>query len=73
MVLFFKKEYFRNKKNHSLPLPGLMPFNFPIALMPIPRRVWRIEAIHVAAAIRGAASLVNGVQMRNIEKSLGVE
>ena len=32
-----------------------------------------MEAVHVAAAIRGGASLVHGVQMRNIEKKLGVE
>lgn len=31
-----------------------------------------MEAIHVAAAIRGGASLVHGVQMRNTEKKLGV-
>ncbi len=31
-----------------------------------------MEAIHVAAAIRGGASLVHGVQMRNVEKKLGV-
>jgi alkylhydroperoxidase/carboxymuconolactone decarboxylase family protein len=30
-----------------------------------------MEAIHVAAAIRGGASLVHGVQMRNVEKKLG--
>ena len=29
------------------------------------------EAIHVAAAIRGGATLVHGVQMKNIVKSLG--
>jgi len=32
-----------------------------------------MEAIHVAAAIRGGASLVHGVQMRNVEKKMGVE
>ncbi|HEX9973680.1 MAG TPA: arsenosugar biosynthesis-associated peroxidase-like protein [bacterium] len=32
-----------------------------------------MEAIHVAAAIRGGASLVHGVQMRNVEKKLGAE
>lgn len=31
-----------------------------------------MEAIHVAAAIRGGASLVHGVQMRNVEQKLGV-
>lgn len=31
-----------------------------------------MEAIHVAAAIRGGASLVHGVQMRNVEKKLGL-
>ncbi len=31
-----------------------------------------MEAIHVAAAIRGGASLVHGVQMQNVEKKLGV-
>lgn len=30
-----------------------------------------MEAVHVAAAIRGGASLVHGVQMRNVEKKLG--
>ncbi len=30
------------------------------------------EAVHVAAAIRGGASLVHGVQMRNHAKKLGV-
>jgi alkylhydroperoxidase/carboxymuconolactone decarboxylase family protein len=30
-----------------------------------------MEAIHVAAAIRGGASLVHGVQMRNVEQKLG--
>ena len=30
------------------------------------------EAVHVAAAIRGGASLVHGVQMRNKAGSLGV-
>ncbi len=30
------------------------------------------EAIHVAAAIRGGASLVHGVQMRNKIKQLGM-
>ena len=29
-----------------------------------------LEAIHVAAAIRGGASLVHGVQMKNIIKKL---
>ncbi|HWP95412.1 MAG TPA: arsenosugar biosynthesis-associated peroxidase-like protein [Syntrophomonadaceae bacterium] len=29
------------------------------------------EAIHVAAAIRGGASLVHGVQMKNVVKKLG--
>ena len=29
--------------------------------------------VHVAAAIRGGASLVHGVQMQNAEKKLGVE
>ena len=32
-----------------------------------------MEAVHVAGAIRGGASLVHGVQMRNIEKKLGIE
>ena len=31
-----------------------------------------MEAIHVAAAIRGGSSLVHGVQMRNVEKKLGL-
>jgi 4-carboxymuconolactone decarboxylase len=30
------------------------------------------EAVHVAAAIRGGASLVHGVQMRNKSKQLGM-
>jgi 4-carboxymuconolactone decarboxylase len=30
------------------------------------------EAIHVATAIRGGASLVHGVQMRNVAESLGM-
>jgi alkylhydroperoxidase/carboxymuconolactone decarboxylase family protein len=30
-----------------------------------------MEAIHVAAAIRGGASLVHGVQMKNVVKKLG--
>ncbi|UCF20323.1 MAG: carboxymuconolactone decarboxylase family protein [Gemmatimonadota bacterium] len=30
------------------------------------------EAVHVAAAIRGGASLVHGVQMRNRAKQLGM-
>lgn len=30
------------------------------------------EAVHVAAAIRGGASLVHGVQMRNHAKKLGM-
>ena len=30
------------------------------------------EAVHVAAAIRGGASLVHGVQMRNKAKQLGM-
>lgn len=30
------------------------------------------EAIHVATAIRGGASLVHGVQMRNIAEKLGM-
>jgi len=30
------------------------------------------EAVHVAAAIRGGASLVHGVQMRNIAKTIGM-
>jgi 4-carboxymuconolactone decarboxylase len=30
------------------------------------------EAVHVAAAIRGGASLVHGVQMRNAAKKLGM-
>ena len=30
------------------------------------------EAVHVAAAIRGGASLVHGVQMRNKTKQLGM-
>jgi len=29
------------------------------------------EAVHVAAAIRGGATLVHGVQMKNVVKSLG--
>ena len=31
------------------------------------------EAVHVACAIRGGASLVHGVQMRNVAKKLGME
>lgn len=31
-----------------------------------------MEAVHVAAAIRSGASLVHGVQMRNVEKKLGL-
>lgn len=30
------------------------------------------EAVHVAAAIRGGASLVHGVQMRNVAKKIGM-
>lgn len=30
------------------------------------------EAIHVATAIRGGASLVHGVQMRNVAETLGM-
>jgi 4-carboxymuconolactone decarboxylase len=30
------------------------------------------EAVHVASAIRGGASLVHGVQMRNKAKQLGM-
>jgi alkylhydroperoxidase/carboxymuconolactone decarboxylase family protein len=30
------------------------------------------EAVHVAAAIRGGASLVHGVQMRNVAEKLGM-
>ena len=30
------------------------------------------EAVHVAAAIRGGASLVHGVQMRNVAKKAGM-
>jgi alkylhydroperoxidase/carboxymuconolactone decarboxylase family protein len=30
------------------------------------------EAVHVAAAIRGGASLVHGVQMRNIAEQVGM-
>ena len=30
------------------------------------------EAVHVAAAIRGGASLVHGIQMRNIAERLGM-
>ena len=30
------------------------------------------EAVHVATAIRGGASLVHGVQMRNIAKKIGM-
>ncbi len=30
------------------------------------------EAVHVATAIRGGASLVNGVQMRNVATKLGM-
>jgi 4-carboxymuconolactone decarboxylase len=30
------------------------------------------EAVHVAAAIRGGASLVHGVQMRNIAQKIGM-
>ena len=32
-----------------------------------------MEAIHVAASIRGGASLVHGVQSRNMTKKLGME
>lgn len=32
-----------------------------------------MEAVHVAGAIRGGASLVHGVQMRNISRKLGME
>ena len=32
-----------------------------------------MEAVHVAGAIRGGASLVHGVQMRNVTKRLGME
>lgn len=32
-----------------------------------------MEAVHVAAAIRSGASLVHGVQMRNVTKKLGME
>jgi len=31
-----------------------------------------MEAVHVAAAIRGGASLVHGVQMMNKAKKLGM-
>lgn len=31
-----------------------------------------MEAVHVAAAIRGGASLVHGVQMKNITEKLGM-
>lgn len=31
-----------------------------------------MEAVHVAAAIRSGASLVHGVQMRNVENKLGL-
>lgn len=30
------------------------------------------EAVHVAAAIRGGASLVHGVQMRNVAQKMGM-
>lgn len=30
------------------------------------------EAVHVAAAIRGGASMVHGVQMRNVAEELGM-
>lgn len=30
------------------------------------------EAVHVAAAIRGGASLVHGIQMRNVAEGLGM-
>lgn len=30
------------------------------------------EAVHVAAAIRGGASLVHGVQMRNVSQKMGM-
>ena len=30
------------------------------------------EAVHVAAAIRGGAALVHGVQMRNVAKRIGM-
>ena len=30
------------------------------------------EAVHVACAIRGGASLVHGVQMRNVAKKIGM-
>jgi 4-carboxymuconolactone decarboxylase len=30
------------------------------------------EAVHVAAAIRGGASMVHGVQMRNVSEELGM-
>jgi 4-carboxymuconolactone decarboxylase len=30
------------------------------------------EAVHVAAAIRGGASLVHGIQMRNQAKAIGM-
>ena len=32
-----------------------------------------MEAVHVAGAIRGGASLVHSVQMRNVSKKLGME
>jgi hypothetical protein len=32
-----------------------------------------MEAVHVAGAIRGGASLVHGVQMRNHVKKLSME
>ena len=32
-----------------------------------------MEAVHVAVAIRGGASLVHGVQMRNVTQKLGME
>jgi 4-carboxymuconolactone decarboxylase len=32
-----------------------------------------MEAVHVAAAIRGGASLVHGVQMRNVTKKISME
>lgn len=31
-----------------------------------------MEAVHVAGAIRGGATLVHGVQMQNVEKKLGM-
>jgi len=61
----------QKEKRPSLPLLLLMQSSVLTVLMPS-NLAEMTEAIHVVTAIRGGASLVHGIQMRNIAEKLSM-